>query len=71
MPGVVSNTVTVSGAVAGDKAIVTAPATYGAGFILDAFGSATDTVTVRWAQLSGAAADPDGAGGTYSVKVMK
>ncbi len=71
VPGVVSNTVTVSGAVAGDKAIVTAPATYGAGFILDAFGSATDTVTVRWAQLSGAAADPDGAGGTYSVKVIK
>ena len=71
VPGVVDATVTVSGAVAGDKAIVTTPAAYGAGFILDAFGSAADTVTVRWAQLSGAAADPDGAGGTYSVKVMK
>lgn len=71
VPGVVDTTLTISGADVGDKCLVTAPVTYGAAFLLDGFANAADTCTIRWAQLSGAAADPDGSGGTYSVKVIK
>jgi len=64
-------TITVAGAAIGDKVTVSAPVTLPAGFMLQAFVSAADTVSVRWTQVSGAAADPDGAGGIYRVDVWK
>lgn len=64
-------TITVTGAAIGDRVTVSAPVTIPAGFILQAFVSAADTVTVRWTQVHGAAADPDGAGGVYRVDVWK
>lgn len=71
VPGVSDTTLSVSGADVGDKCLVTAPVTYGAAFLLDGFSHTKDFCTIRWVQLSGAAADPDGSGGTYSVKVIK
>jgi hypothetical protein len=64
-------TITVTGAAIGDRVSVSAPVTIAAGYILQAFVSAPDTVSVRWTQFSGAAADPDGAGGVYRVDVWK
>lgn len=64
-------TITVTGAVIGDRVSVSAPVTIPAGFILQAFVSSANTVSVRWTQFSGAAADPDGAGGVYRVDVWK
>ena len=64
-------TITVTGAAIGDRVSVSAPVTIPAGFILQAFVSSANTVSVRWTQFSGAAADPDGAGGVYRVDVWK
>ena len=75
-PGVVpgspaDQTITVTGASIGDRVSVSAPVTMPAGFILQAFVSLADTISVRWTQLSGAAVDPDGPGGLYRVDVWK
>lgn len=71
VPGSVDLTITVTGAALGDTVTVGAPVTVGANYVLTAFVSAANTVTVRWTQIAGGAADPDGAGGTYRVDVWK
>lgn len=71
VPGAVDLTLTVTGAAFGDQPLVGAPVTVGANYTLTAFVSAANTVTVRWYQHSGAAADPDGAGGTYTVRFLR
>jgi hypothetical protein len=55
----------------GDPASVGSSVAVGAEFILTAFVSAPDLLTIRWTQLSGRPADPDGAGGTYRIAVWK
>lgn len=71
VPGSVDLTITVTGAALGDTVTVGSPITVGANYILTGFVSAVNTVTVRWTQISGAAADPDSTGGTYRVDVWK
>lgn len=71
VPGSADQTITVTGASLGNTVTVGAPVTVGANYLLTAFVSAANTVTVRWTQISGAAADPDGAGGTYRVDVWQ
>jgi hypothetical protein len=64
-------TVPLKGAALGDPANVGSPVSVGAEFILTAFVSAPDVLTIRWTQLSGRPTDPDGAGGIYRVDVWK
>jgi hypothetical protein len=72
VPGYTEETVTIEGVEFGDTVIVGAPNARPTGFIGPfAEVSAADTVTVYWVQLSGAAADPDGAGGTYRIDVWR
>lgn len=71
VPGSVDLTIAVPGAALVDTVTVGAPVTVGAAYLLTAFVSAAGTVTVRWTQISGGAADPDGGGGTYRVDVWK
>ncbi len=71
VPGSVDLTITVPGASLGDTVTVGAPVTAGSDYILTAFVSAADMVTVRWTQIAGVAADPDGAGGAYRADVWK
>lgn len=71
VPGNVDLTMTVPGATVGDSVAVGAPVVVGANYILTAFASGPNTVTVRWTQIAGAAADPDAGGGTYTVAVWK
>jgi hypothetical protein len=71
VPGDVSLTIAVTGAAFGDTVTIGAPLTVPANYTLTGFVSAAATVTIRWTQHAGAAADPDGAGGTYRVDVWK
>jgi hypothetical protein len=71
VPGSSDVSMTVTGAAIGDPVAVAAPVAVPANFILTAFVSAANTVTIRWLQYAGTAADPDGAGGTYRVAVLK
>lgn len=72
VPGVTDQTVTLTGAEFGDTVLVGCSITAPAGFLPPiGFVSAADTVTVRWVQLTGAAADPDGAGATYQLDVWR
>lgn len=71
VPGSVDLTIAAPGAAFGDTVTVAAPLAVGADYVLTGFVSAADTVTVRWTQVAGAAADPDGAGGTYRVDIWK
>lgn len=65
-------TITVTGAALGDLVIVSAGITKPANFIAPyAWVSAANTVSIAWFQFAAAAADPDGAGTTYFVKVIK
>lgn len=63
--------VPVKGAALGDPVTVGAPVPVGGTYLLTAFVSGSDEVTIRWTQLSGAPSDPDGAGGVYRVGVWK
>jgi hypothetical protein len=71
VPGSVDLTISVPGAVMGNRVAIGAPITIGANYILTGFVSAANTVTIRWTQIAGAAADPDGAGGTYTADVIQ
>lgn len=72
VPGFTSQNVTITGVEMGDTVTVAASITAPAGFMPPvAFVSAADTVTVRWLQVTGAAADPDGAGATYTIDVFR
>ncbi|MDQ7773586.1 MAG: hypothetical protein RDU13_08685, partial [Elusimicrobiales bacterium] len=62
---------TLTGAALGDTALVSANIALPSYFMLQAFVSAADTVVVRWCQIDGAPADPDGAGATYRVDLWK
>lgn len=65
-------TITVTGAALGDTVEVSAGITKPANFVAPyAWVSAANTVSIAWFQFAGAAADPDGAGTTYFVKVIK
>ncbi len=64
-------TVPLKGAALGDPATVGSSVAVGAEFILTAFVSAPDALTIRWTQLSGPPTDPDGTGGAYRVDVWK
>jgi hypothetical protein len=64
-------TVPFKGAALGDPANVGSPVSVGSEFLLTAFVSAPDVLTIRWTQLSGRPTDPDGPGGTYRVDVWK
>jgi len=62
----------VPGVAVGDRVEVGASVVPPANFLLpQAWVSAAGTVSVAWFQFAGGAADPDGAGATYSVKVTK
>lgn len=71
VPGSVDLTIPMPGAAFNDGVIVAAPVTIGANYLLTGFVSSPDLVTVRWTQIAGVPADPDGAGGTYRVYVVK
>jgi hypothetical protein len=71
VPGSVTAPVTVVGAAFGDAVSIGSPVTVPANFILTGFVSAADTVTLKWTQFAGGAADPDGAGGVYRASVVK
>ena len=71
IPQSLDHTVSVKGAALGDTVTVGAPVTVGADYLLTAFVSGPDFVTIRWTQLSGTPSDPDGPGGVYRVDVWK
>ena len=71
VPGSVTSTITVTGAALGDTVTVSSSISVPDNFILTAFVSSTNTVTVKWTQVAGAAADPDAGGATYRVDVWK
>ena len=72
VPGITSQNVTVDGVELGDVVAVAAPIAVPAGFLPPvAEVSAADTITVRWAQITGVAADPDGAGADYSLEIWR
>lgn len=60
-------TVTVTGAAVGDKVVLGAPSTLEAGLIAFGFVSATNTVTIRLANLSGGTVDPASASWKVAV----
>lgn len=62
-------TVTVTGAAAGDIAMLGPPAALTADLVFFCFVSAADTVTVRAVNATGGAIDPDS--GTYRVAVLQ
>lgn len=55
----------------GDVATVAAPVALPAGFSLSVYVGAANSAFIRWCQLSGEPADPDGAGGDYRVTVVR
>ncbi len=73
VPGICAvKTIAVPGAAMGDTVVVSALIGPPAGFVPPiGWVSATDVVTVTWFQLTGVAADPDGAGTTYRADVWK
>lgn len=72
VPGFSDQTVTMDGVKFGDTVLVGCSITAPAGFLPPSgFVSAADTVTVRWTQLSGGAANPDGTGATYQIDVWR
>ena len=71
IPQSLDRTVVVKGAAWGDTVAVGAPVSVGADYLLTAFVSGPDAVTIRWTQLAGAPSDPDGPGGLYRVDVWK
>lgn len=71
VPGSVDLSITVTGASLGNTVTIGSPVSVGVNYILTGFVSAANTVTVRWTQIAGAAADPDSTGGTYRVDVWK
>lgn len=72
VPGFTSQTVTIQGAEMGDTVLVAASIAPPAGFMPPvAFVSAANTITVRWLQVTGAAADPDGLGATYTIDLFR
>lgn len=72
VPGITSEAVTIDGVELGDTVLVGASIAVPAGFLPPrAAVTAANTVTVYWSQLTGAAADPDGAGATYTLDIWR
>lgn len=72
VPGYTDQVVGFDGAEFGDTVLVGAPVVPPAGFLPPVgFVSAANQVTVRWLQISGAAANPDGGGGSYSIDLWR
>ena len=72
VPGFSDQTVSMDGVEFGDTVLVGCSITVPAGFLPPmGFVSAANQITIRWTQLTGAAADPDGAGALYQVDVWK
>lgn len=72
VPGFTSQNVSIEGVELGDTVIVAASSDVPAGFMPPVgFVSADGVVTVRWLQVTGAAADPDGAGATYTIDLWR
>ena len=72
VPGVTDQNVTMAGAELGDTVLVGCSITTPAGFLPPiGFVSAADTVTLRWVQITGVAADPDAAGATYQIDLWR
>ena len=71
VPGTVSLVVNTGEVRIGDAVDVGPPVTIGGDFLLDAWVSSDNNITVRWTQITGVASDPDGAGGTYCLYVTK
>lgn len=72
VPGVTDQTVTMDGVEFGDTVLVGCSITTPAGFLAPTgFVSAANVVTVRWTQIAGAAANPDGGGATYQIDVWR
>lgn len=63
--------VAVAGAALGDSVAIGVSTTLPATYSLTGFVSAAGSVSVRWCQFSGVAADPDGAGATYRASVIQ
>jgi hypothetical protein len=72
VPGFTDESVTIEGVELGDTVLVGCSITAPSGFMPPiGFVSAANTITVRWLQVTGAAADPDGAGATYCIDVWR
>ena len=71
VPGKTDQVVVLTGARLGDIVEVAAPIAIGANYSFEGFVNATDQVTLRYWQFTGAAADPDGAGGNYRVALWR
>jgi hypothetical protein len=72
VPGVTDQNVTMDGVEFGDTVLVGCSITTPAGFLPPiGFVSAANVVTVRWVQITGAAANPDAGGATYVVDVWR
>jgi len=72
VPGITEQTVTVEGVELGDTVVVGSPVAVPAGFLPPlGYVSAAGTLKVVWIQVSGAPADPDGAGGLYRFNIWR
>lgn len=71
VPGEVYNDFIVSGIFPGDKSVVSFDQGESTGFLLSSSIIEKNKVRVKWTQLFGTAADPDGDGGHYNIEVIK
>jgi len=72
VPGVTDQTVTIDGVEMGDTVLVGCSIVPPTGFMPPVgFVSAANTVTVRWLQVTEAAADPDSTGAIYYIDVWR
>jgi hypothetical protein len=71
VPHSVELSVPLKGAALGDPVNVGSPVSVGPEFVLSAFVSTPDMLTIRWTQVTGRPTDPDGSGGTYRLEVWK
>jgi len=72
VPGFTDQVVDIQGVEMGDTVVVGCSIVPPAGFLPPVgFVSAADEVTVRWVQVSGVAANPDGAGASYTIDLFR
>ena len=72
VPGFTDETVGIEGAELGDTVLVAVSIDIPAGFMPPVgFVSAAGTITIRWLQVTGSAADPDGSGATYTIDLWR
>ncbi|MFI5305245.1 MAG: glycosyl hydrolase family 28-related protein [Nitrospiria bacterium] len=71
VPGNIDLVIALAGVDFGDTVTVGSPVSVGENYILTAFVSAPNKVTIRWTQIAGSPEPPDGAGGIYRADVWK